>query len=181
VPVSKLEGGEAVARACDLGLRSGCVELSAFLRRGGFDSFSGACEHGDNVACFVMGRELFQSASVPENATLAANLFERACGNGFVRACSALGQSYMSGRGRPPDPIRAVPAFEKACGGGYGPACYSLGLIYVRGTGVPRNTTLGEERFRQACQAGMNNACKIINDVAAQTKSGHVNRAMPRP
>jgi hypothetical protein len=179
VPASKLQGAEALGRACDLGLYPGCIELSAFLRNGGTDSFSAACDHGDNVACFLLGRALIQGPSAPQTNSLAVGLFERACRNGFLRACAALGQTYLSGRAGPPDPVKTAAVFEQACGAGEASACYSVGMLYVRGRGVRQDPSLGEERFRQACSLGLRSACKIIEGVAAQIKRGRGTSGAP--
>ncbi len=181
VQTSKLEGGESLGRACDLGLFTGCFALNAFLRNGGVDTFSASCEHGDNVACYLLGRAVSQGISLPRNDALAVELFERACGNGFPRACSALGQSYMSGRAGPPDPARARVVFERACGAGDAPACYSAGMLYVNGRGVPKDTSLALDRFRRACTLGMKNACKIVDGVNAGLTRGPGAPAAPRP
>jgi TPR repeat protein len=174
VPASKLEGGEALGRACDLGLYTGCFAFNASLVRGGVDSFAAACDKGDNAACFLLGRAFVQGLSVARNDALAVSLFEKACGNGFPRACSALGQSYMSGRAGAPDPARARVVFERACGAGDAPACYGVGMLYVSGRGVQKDTSLALDRFRQACTLGMKNACKIVDGVNAA-------HASPRP
>ncbi len=167
-PPSKIEGAEFLGRACDLGLYSGCFELTAFVRNAGIHLLNDACQHGDNVACFLLARSLLQGPRMPQTDGLAVGMLEKSCANGFLRACSALGQSYLAGRGGPPDPAKATAIFEQACGAGDGPACYSAGMLYIRGKGVPSNPLLAEERFQKACSLGMKNACKIVEGVAAQ-------------
>ena len=172
VAASKLEGGEALGRACDLGLYPGCFELNTFLKNGGISLFSVACDRGDNTACFLLGRAFLQGLGVPQNGALAATLLEKGCGNGFSRACSALGQTYLTGRAGLPNPLKSLAAFEQACRSGDAPACYSAGMLYVSSKGTQQDATIAQERFGRACKLGMKKACNILDEVAAQLRRG---------
>jgi hypothetical protein len=172
VPAQNLEAGEALARACDLGNYPGCFELTKLLHGNDVNVFSNACERGDNVACFILGRAFSQGFGLPRNDLMARTLFLRACGNGFSRACSLLGQIYMAGRAGPADPVKALAAFEQACAANDASACYNAGTLYVTGKAGRRDVLLAQDRFRQACGLGVKGACKIIEGVEAQLKQG---------
>jgi hypothetical protein len=175
VKLSKLESGEALARACDLKQYQACFDLTSLLGGDGVETFSNACERGDNVACFIIGRAFAQGLGLPRNDEMAIGLFQRACGNGFTRACASLGQSYMAGRGRAPNPAAALPAFEQACAGGDPSSCYNAGALYTTGQAGVRNISVAQDRFRQACGMGMKNACQIVEAVEARLKSRQPN------
>ena len=85
--VSKLRGGEALGRACNLGLPEGCQALTAFIRKNGRKVFSEACNDGDNVACFLSGWVLSKGLGVTRNDEQAIPYFEKACNAGFAPAC----------------------------------------------------------------------------------------------
>ena len=90
--VSKVRGGEALGRACILGLADGCQALTEFTRTGGLKVFNGACSEGDNVACFLLGWVLGKGLGVAQSDSQAIPYFDKACNGGFAPGCEALRQ-----------------------------------------------------------------------------------------
>jgi len=90
--VSKVRGGEAIGRACNLGLAEGCQALSGFIRNGGLDVFKNSCSEGETVACFLSGWVQTKGLGVTRNESAAIPFYEKACSRGFGPACEALNQ-----------------------------------------------------------------------------------------
>ena len=91
-PLSRVRGGEALGRACDLGLSDACQSLSRFAGNGGLSQFDGACKNGDNVACFLSGWVRARGLGTPADLSKAQPFLEKACNGGFAPACNVLGQ-----------------------------------------------------------------------------------------
>jgi hypothetical protein len=162
LPADKLQAGETFGRACDLGLRGGCVELATFSRNGGSKIFDEACAAGNTLACYVDGELYFEARGVPPDFKRGAELFRKTCEQGFPEACARLGQSYLLGRGTTKDLTKASENFEKACAGGDAQGCYGSAFLYLRGNGVAKDETVAEARMENACRLGMLPACTLL-------------------
>ncbi len=90
-PVAQVKGSESLASACNLGLPEGCERLSALVTGGGLKDLGEACDHDDNVACFVSGWVHARGLGIARNELAAAPLIQKACSGGFAPACSMLG------------------------------------------------------------------------------------------
>jgi TPR repeat protein len=158
VPQDSLRAGKSFGLACDLGLDAGCASLAAFVRNGGQDVFSRACDGGDGVSCFMLGWQIVLGV-VPAEPARAAALFERSCAAGWARGCGALGEFYVHGQGVPVDLVRAMDCYEKACNGGDAPSCANAAVMYQRGMGVMPDETAAAQRIERACKLGLRSAC----------------------
>jgi len=169
VSIDRLQGGEAIGRACDLGVAGACVELAGFARKGGNQVLDRACdERGDPAACYVAGGLYSNGQGAAKDDARAAALFQKACDSGFPRACGRLGQSYLLGRGAEKNPTVASLYYRKACGGGDASSCYGLAMLYLRGTGVRQSEDLAEQSMQRACALGMRMACMLADPNMAQ-------------
>jgi len=169
VPIDRLQGGEAIGRACDMGVAGACLELAGFARKGGNQVLDQACdERGDAAACYVAGGLYSNGQGAAKDDARAAALFQKACDSGFPRACGRLGQSYLLGRGAEKNPTVASLYYRKACGAGDASSCYGLAMLYLRGTGVRQSEDLAEQSMQRACALGMRMACMLADPNMAQ-------------
>ncbi len=89
-PVAKLRGGEAIGRACNLGLAAGCQSLSRFVKNGGLEEFQKGCDKGDMVACYLSGWVRAKGQGVRRNDGDALRYFAQSCAGQFKPACEAV-------------------------------------------------------------------------------------------
>lgn len=85
---------------------------------------SAACDHGDALACSVLGDLLLQGGpGVSPDAAKARAAFEKGCagsGSHAAGVCGALGEKVAEGKlGGAPDRKAARPFLTKSCDGGY--------------------------------------------------------------
>jgi Sel1 repeat len=160
VPRDPLKAGKSFGHACDLGFKPGCSSLAEFVQRGGLEVFSGACDRGDGVSCFILGWQMDKGMGVPYDPARAVSLFRRSCTDGWARGCGVLGECYRQGEGTEADPVQAVENYEKACDGGHAPSCANAAMMYRRGMGVMSNEILAEQRLSRACELGLKPACQ---------------------
>ncbi|CAK4729837.1 unnamed protein product [Aphanomyces euteiches] len=77
--------------------------------------------------------------AVPQNLTLAAQLYAEAAAENVAEGAFYLGLMHAYGRGFPQDFESAFGLFKKAADWGHGPAMYYLGLMHTHGQGVEIN------------------------------------------
>lgn len=185
VPADRLQAGEALGRACDMGVREACPELARFAQGGGSQVLNQACdEKGDMAACYIVGGLYSSGQGGTRDDVRAAALFQRACDSGFTRGCGRLAQSYLSGRGAAKDPAVAGAYFEKACGAGDASSCYTMAMLYLRGNGVRQSEEMAEQRMLRACALGIRVACMLADPKTTTTRinpSGTPIPAGPQP
>jgi hypothetical protein len=167
-PADRLVGGEALGRACDLGMRQACFELARFAKNSGDKVLDQACSGGDVVACYVIGGLYLNGQGIERNEVHAAALFEKSCDAGFLRGCGRLGQSYLTGRGKAKNPSMAAHYFDKACAAAEPFSCYDAAFLYLRGNGVAKSEYVAESRMQRACALGMRTACSLANPTLAE-------------
>jgi hypothetical protein len=161
VPRDPLRAGTSFGLACDLGLDAGCASLAAFVKAGGRDVFSRACDTGDGVSCFILGWQINMGVVSAEPARAAA-LFERSCAAGWARGCGSLAEFYVHGEGVPVDLVRAMDCYEKACNGGDAPSCVNAAVLYQRGMDIPPNEIVAAQLIERACKLGLQSACQAM-------------------
>jgi len=159
VPRNATVAGEALGRACDLGVPSACPTLVEFARSDGGEVFQEACDDGRGVSCFLLGTLYSSGLGVPQDGTRAFNLFQKSCDTGWWRGCGRLGQSYLFGQGTTPNPAKAIEYLEKGCHGGNAASCFQVARLYGQGVGGTRNDELASQRLKQACDLGLRMAC----------------------
>lgn len=159
IPRDGARSGVVLARACDSGSQLACQRLLNFMRTDGKDLMNGACDRGDGASCFVLGSLYSGGSGLPQDATLAFQLFQKSCDDRWWRGCGRLGISYLVGQGTDPNPDLAITNLEKGCRGQNAPSCFELARAYWNGTdGLPRKD-LAMERLQKACHLGLQAAC----------------------
>ena len=158
VSAADCEGKEECSQLCDKQQWRACVRLGTqywLPRRGARDLgkaealYRSACDHGDAMGCFSLGRmyedAIPMEAKAPEGAALlrkAAEGFERECSSGNGQGCLELSAQYASGRGVERNreksnelKTRAATLFAPECDKGVARACASLASLAWGGSG----------------------------------------------
>ena len=163
VPNDPSQRGSMLARACDLGSRTGCNQFSSFVADGGGELFQRSCTAGDGLSCFLLGT--IEMYGIERKTAPKAGLvhWERACELGFARACGDLGEAWLFGAASV-EPAEIVSKLGIACDSEYWSSCANLGLFYMRGRGVPANEALGRALLEESCDAGLEVACSILKE-----------------
>lgn len=163
VPRNAEMAGVAFGRACDSGNSEGCSKLIEFVQADGKDVLLRACHRDDGASCFVLGSLYSGGSGIPQDASLAFDLFRRSCDIGWWRGCGRLAVSYLVGQGTAVDPSKAIENFEKACRAENAPSCFEVGKLYHSGVGGVKDDARARERLDQACQLGLQAACRQEN------------------
>jgi hypothetical protein len=161
------QAGVTFGRACDSGLQEACFSLITFMKQGGTNALSTACDRGDGASCFILGSLFSGGAGVPKDPTLALELFQKSCEVGWWRACGRLGLSYLNGQGTPVNPALAIASFEKGCQGQNAASCLEAAQFYRAGKMGYNVEALARRRFQQACDLGLQTACQSDASSAA--------------
>jgi hypothetical protein len=160
VAQDRARAGATFGRACDLGLKEGCSSLMAFMRTGGINVFTTACDHGDGATCFILGSLFSSGLGLPKDPAIAFELFQKSCESGWWRGCGRLGVSYLTGQGTAVDRGLAIANFEKGCQGQNAASCWEAAQFYRSGKLGWKVEALARQRFQQACDLGLQLACK---------------------
>jgi TPR repeat protein len=160
VPRAPREAGVSLGRACDLGLRDGCIHLQTFVQGDGREVLQESCRHGDGATCLILGSLYAHGLGVPQDASRAVTLFHQACTHGSAFGCGQLGASHARGEGTVVDYAKAIASFEKACQGNHALSCSHVATMYRRGIGVLRDEARARQRFQRACALGLQSACQ---------------------
>jgi hypothetical protein len=160
VPRDEAESGAMYGHACDDGLQEACLDLVAFVKKGGSTVFANACDHGDGASCFLLGSLYSSGSGVPSNPEMSFALFKKSCDVGWMRACGRLGVSYLTGQGTPVNPDLAIANFEKACQGQHAASCAEAAQFYRSGKFGYHLEALAPVRLQQACDLGLQTACQ---------------------
>jgi Sel1 repeat len=152
--------GVLLGRACDAGLQQACFSLIMYMKKGGNNALAQACERGDGAGCFILGSLFSGGAGVPQDPSLAFEMFEKSCEAGWWRGCGRLGVSYLNGQGTAVNPSLAITNFEKGCKGQNAASCLEAAQFYRAGKLGFKVEALARQRFQQACDLGLQSACQ---------------------
>jgi len=152
--------GVLLGRACDGGIPQGCAGLLQFMRNGGREVMLQACGQKDGASCFILGSLFSSGYGLPQDPTMAFELFQKSCDMGWWRGCGRLGISYMVGQGTAVNPPLAIANFEKGCGGENAASCWEAAQFYHSGKFGANNELLARQRRQEACDLGLKTACQ---------------------
>lgn len=94
------------------------------------------CESGVPMGCNNLGTLYEHGNGVAQDASKAAELYEKACDFGVGLGCSNLGGLFLTGNGVEKNMATAVALFEQACEEPVALGCYNLGGAYLEGLGT---------------------------------------------
>jgi TPR repeat protein len=120
-------------------------------------------EQGDAKAQWLLGYRYEHGDGVPQDYTLAANLYRKAADQGVAFAQIRLGLLYEKGIGIEQDYVVATSWYRKAADQGDSYGQWMLGSMYQGGRGVERNYVMAIHWYRKAAEQG---------DVYAQASLG---------
>lgn len=176
--LSHLEPGfqKTAVLACRQGHRLACAQIDGLLlieiRRvfgiegtpvptppPGRRALTQACDHGDALLCYVLGRHLARGDhGLPYRPTEALAPLQRACDRRLETACAELARLYRRGEGTTKDITRAATLLDQACQGGDAAACHERAWMLRRG--LAPDDTRTEDLLRKACQLGHRPSCQ---------------------
>jgi uncharacterized protein len=158
------------ARACDLGMASGCRRYAALLRSGRVNRphrqhlidrlLRRSCGGNDAKGCFALGGRM----ATRHKLFKAATAFGRACQLGHGEACFRRGGLLRRGVGPQKDMLASARlAFERACQLGHSKGCLRNARMLAtgRGTSLRRSESLRKalEQLQRACELGSGAGC----------------------
>jgi hypothetical protein len=152
LPPKPVVAGEALLRACNLGLQTGCVAAAQFLHAGGEQTLLDACYRSDNISCVTLGALYRAGTMAPKNEERSLQFFGRACAGRWSPACGQIAQAYLRGQTVPKDADKASEYFKVACDGADAPSCVALARLEV-------DPLVRDRRLRRACSLGLESAC----------------------
>ncbi|MBM3224366.1 MAG: sel1 repeat family protein [Candidatus Tectomicrobia bacterium] len=159
VPRAPREAGISLGRACDLGLREGCIHLQSFVQGDGEGVLQQACQGRDGASCLILGSLHAHGLGVRQDAARAVTLFHQACTYGSAFGCGQLGASHVRGEGTVVDYAKAIASFEQGCRGQHALSCAHAATMYRRGLAGAADEARARQRFQQACALGLQSAC----------------------
>ena len=176
--LSRLAPGfqKTAALACRQGHRLACAQIDGLLlieiRRvfgiegtpvpapsPGRRALAQACDRGDALLCYVLGRHLARGDhGLPYRPTEAQAPLQRACDRRLETACAELARLYRRGEGLPQDLVRSATLLDQACQGGDAAACHERAWMVRRGFAPDK--TRAEDLLHKACQLGHRPSCQ---------------------
>jgi TPR repeat protein len=178
--LSRLAPGfqKAAALACRQGHRLACAQIEGLLlieiRRvfgiegtpvptpsPGRRALTRACDRGDALLCYVLGRHLARGDhGLPYRPAEALAPLQKACDRRMETACAELARLYRRGEGANKDIARSATLLDRACQGGDAAACHELAWMLRRGIGMAPDEMRETELIRKACQLGHRPSCQ---------------------
>ncbi len=130
-------------------------------------AFDRACRHGDPGTCRSMGAFIMngETATTPDDAAIAAHLYERGCDQGHEAACLDFGRQLQLGNGVARDRKRAARVFETACNRGGTRACTLAADLYRKGWGVAFAPNKAATLYDRACKSSEAGACRKLSQM----------------
>lgn len=182
VSAADCDGREECAPLCDRNELQACTRLATlywFPRVGKRDLsraeslYQRACDGGDPLACFSLGRMYSDALPMQDKAGKAPELlrqsaegFDRQCQAGQARSCLDLAAMYQAGRGveRSTEKsaalhAKAAPILERDCQAGVARSCVDLSGLVFAGNGVSKDENRAVNLIERACELGDRRAC----------------------
>ena len=119
-----------------------------------FPYIKSLAEHGDSIACCIIGFYYFNGFAVEENESEAVRWFAKSAEQGYAAAQLNLGYCYDKGEGLEEDKVEAVKWYTKSAEQGNAMAQYNLGNCYYYGRGVEEDKTEALKWYTKAAVQG---------------------------
>ena len=164
---------ELYAKACSLGLASGCSNLGFMYESGQIgqnaakaaEFYEKGCVLGDAGGCSSLAVLYENGKGVSEDLQQAVNYYDRACSSGSVSSCAHLALLYEQVENY----VYAAIYHQNACDADSAKECTLIARMYYYGQGVSQNEEKAAKLFKKACDLGDEIGCKNYEIVKNNT------------
>ena len=122
-----------------------------------------------------LGEMYFAGKGVPQDFSMAANLYRKAADHGSPEALFRLAEMYYAGKGVPQDFSMAANLYRKAADHGSPDARFRLAEMYYAGKGVPQDFSMAANLYREAAEFG---STKALSQLARLAEQGNAEMQM---
>jgi uncharacterized protein len=172
----RVEGTKYLRKGCGFGDDSACLalfdrlnsdELEPGETRWALKSLLWYCGQRYSGACWHAAQAYLKGRYVPQDVSVAMQLYSQGCEQGDATCCYPLGLATLQGHNGLTRDVaagtelinRSVSLYEQSCAKGSAYACSFLERLYSGGNPIPVNRQRVLALRKAACEAGRNDAC----------------------
>lgn len=160
VELAKQEGGCPAGLVLAEGKCTKAADAPAYqCKPGDAKECQAQCDKNHAGSCGALGVMLATGDGAAQDATKAAQLFEKACAGGDTPSCVNQGRMLADGSGAAKNEAKAAELFDKACADGVAEACGFLGTLLLEGRGVGKDLGKAAEKLKLGCEGGHDRSC----------------------